>query len=115
MKREIGDGRVAESRRQEGCHVERVEKPVDEEALNRSSVALLMVSGMGCPNCAMRVRNGLLRWPGVLRAVVSLEKGLAWVNFDSEQLPVDDLLDAVTEAGVESNHHYEAVLTDIVV
>jgi hypothetical protein len=46
---------------------------------------------------------------------VSLEKRLAWVNFDSEQLPVDDLLDGVAQAGVESNHHYEAVLTDIVV
>jgi len=96
------------------CHVVRVEKPVDEAALNSSSVAVLAISGMGCPNCALRVRNGLLRQTGVVRTHVSFAKRHAWVNFDPGTLSVQDLKDAVAESGLETEHNYEAAVIDII-
>jgi len=95
------------------CHVERAVKPVDEDALNRSSAAVLSVSGLGCPNCAIRVRNGLLARAGVLRAIVSLEKRRAWVNFDAEKTSAEDLVDAVIQTGIESKHGYDAVVLNV--
>jgi len=115
MTRATEDHQVTDGPTQpNGCHVERVEKPVDQESLNRSSVAIFRVSGMGCPNCATRVQNGLLRHTEVVRALVSLEKGLAWVNFDAKELPVQDLVDAVAQAGLESGHGYEAHVIEVI-
>ncbi len=43
----------------ENCHVEPLDKPLDETALAKATAAYLAVWGMGCPRCALRVRNGL--------------------------------------------------------
>jgi copper chaperone CopZ len=94
------------------CHVEIIEKPVDEIALRGSAAALLRVEGMGCGGCAVRVRNGLLSVPGVLAARVELAEGTVRVNFDSERTPVQDLLDAVADAGDGSHHDYRATLVE---
>jgi copper chaperone len=94
------------------CHVDTIEKPVDELALRGSAAALLRVDGMGCGGCATRVRNGLLRVPGVLAARVELEEGVVRVNFDSVHTPVQDLLNAVADAGDGSHHDYRATLLE---
>ncbi len=47
------------------CHVEPISKPTTEAARARADLARLAVWGMRCPNCAMRVRNSLLRLEGV--------------------------------------------------
>jgi copper chaperone CopZ len=94
----------------EKCHVEPLRKPLDRKALASAEVAFLTVAGMGCPNCAMRVRNALLRLKGVLYVDVSLARGMAAVAFRPEQMTTEDLMTAVARAGSETRHHYLARL-----
>jgi copper chaperone CopZ len=94
------------------CEVRAIEKPVDAAALRGSAAALLRVDGMGCGGCATRVRNGLLSVPGVLAARVELAEGTVRVNFDSVRTPVQDLLNAVADAGDGSHHDYRATLVE---
>jgi copper chaperone len=98
----------------ENCHVEPVEKPVDEAALETAMAAYLTVGGMGCPRCAMRVRNGLLALPGVLLAEVFLDKGLAAAAYDPAQVSPEDLVRAVDGAGNDGRHHYWAEVMRVV-
>jgi copper chaperone CopZ len=97
----------------ENCHVEPVEKPLDRAALSTAEVAYLAVQGMGCPRCAMRVRNGLLRLDGTLLADVFLEQGLAAVAYDPVQVKPAALLRAVANAGNDGRHHYRAELVKV--
>jgi copper chaperone CopZ len=90
------------------CHVEAVEKPVEREALYASTVAYLEVIGMGCPTCAMRVRNGLLSQTGVLLVDVNLERKYAAVAYDPQQINPNALMDAVENAGNDGKHQYWA-------
>ena len=90
------------------CHVEPVEKPVSAEALEAADRVFLLVRGMGCPNCAVRVRNGLLSLDGVLAVHISLERGLARVLYDSSQVRPDVFPDAVAEVGDGNHHKYTA-------
>ena len=92
----------------ENCHVEPLEKPLDQAALSTAMVAYLAVRGMGCPRCAMRVHNGLLSLDGVLLANVFLEEGITVVAYDPDQVAVGDLVMAVASAGNDGRHHYQA-------
>lgn len=92
----------------EDCYVEPVEKTLDGAALQTAEAVLLHISGMGCPRCAMRVRNGLLIQPGVLYANVDLEYGVATVAYDPEQIVPEALVTAVTAAGDDGRHYYQA-------
>lgn len=94
------------------CQVEAIEKPVEGAALLNSAAAVLRVSGMGCGNCAHRVRNSLLRLPGVLAARVDLQEGLVRVNFSSESTELQQMLDAVAGAGNGGHHQYRASLVE---
>ncbi len=90
------------------CHVEPVEKPLDEAALANASTVNLVVQGMGCLRCAMRVRNGLLGLDGVLTADVFLEEGMAVAAYDPARVETGDLIAAVAAAGGDGRHHYQA-------
>ena len=90
------------------CHVEPVEKPLDEAALANASTVYLAVQGMGCPRCAMRVRNGLLELDGVLAAEIFLPEGLAVAAYDPARVAASDLIAAVAAAGGDGRHHYQA-------
>jgi copper chaperone CopZ len=94
----------------ENCHVEPVEKPLDHERLSNALAAFLAVGGMGCPTCANRVRNGLVRLSGVLAAEVELEQGVAVAAFDPQVVTIKELIAAVAEAGNDGRHHYQAAL-----
>jgi len=94
----------------ENCHVDPVEKPLDENALAQAEAAFLGVSGMGCPNCAMRVRNGLLNLKGVLYADINLQSGVAAVAYDPQQVTTASLVTAVYESGNDGRHEYRAQL-----
>jgi len=91
-----------------GYRDEPVEKPLDEAALANASTVNLVVQGMGCPRCAMRVRNGLLGLDGVLAADVFLEEGMVVAAYDPTRVETDDLISAVTAAGSDGRHHYQA-------
>ena len=90
------------------CHVEPYEKPVDMDALRQSMVAYLAVGGMGCPRCAMRVQNALLRLEGVHLASVYLEHQMAAAAYDPDRVSPEDLIQAVAQAGNDGRHHYWA-------
>lgn len=92
----------------ENCHVDPVEKPLDRSALAQAEAAFLSVSGMGCPTCANRVRNGLLNLAGVLYADVLLQNGVATVAFDPRQVTPASLVTAVYESGNGGRHEYRA-------
>ena len=94
----------------DNCHVDPVEKTLDHQAIESALAAYLQVEGMGCPNCAMRVRNGLLGLEGVLAAEVELEQGLAAAAYDPNRVTTKDLIQAVAFAGNDGRHHYFARL-----
>lgn len=91
------------------CHVDRVETSVDPALLERSGTAFLAVSGMGCPNCAARVRNALVLTDGVLEAEVEHTAGLAVVSFQREKVDVATLRRALAAAAAGTHHRYAAV------
>lgn len=92
------------------CHVEPVEKSIDRAAIEKAQAVYLAVWGMGCANCAMRVRNSLLNTDGVLLAEIQLEQGVAAVAFDDERVTPEALIEAVAAAGNDGRHHYQAQL-----
>jgi Cd2+/Zn2+-exporting ATPase len=85
---------------------------LDQQALENSALALLGVTGMGCPTCATRVRNSLLSRPGVVWVEIDLFRGLAKVNYDPDRIGESELLQAVAEAGDDGRHRYQAMLFD---
>lgn len=92
----------------ENCHVDPVEKVVSPEVLQAAEHTFLLIWGMGCPNCAMRVRNSLLSLDGVLAVDVNLERGLARVFYDRERTTPDAFPEAVAAAGNDGRHRYAA-------
>ena len=92
----------------EKCHVEPLEKTPTVEEQQTTTTALLAVGGMGCPNCAARVRNSLLSLTGVVEAQVVLETSMADVTYNPDLTDVAALLNAVAQAGADGRHHYYA-------
>lgn len=90
------------------CYVERVEREAGPAALKAATVAYLAVAGMGCPRCAIRVHNGLLRLDGVLAVQVSLEEGIAAAAYDPGRVSPPSLVQAVADAGNDGRHFYQA-------
>lgn len=70
--------------------------------------ALLAISGMGCANCAARVRNNLLQLHGVVEAMVDHMNGAARVVYNNTMLKESDLVQAVVRAGGDGHHNYFA-------
>lgn len=96
---------------QDQCQVEQVDKPIDREAVYASTVAYLFVKGMGCPRCAQRVQNSLLKLDGVLLAQVNLEGSYAAAAYDPQRIQPVALLQAVANAGGnDGKHRYTADL-----
>jgi len=97
----------------ENCHVEPIYKDaVSPETLRNADFALLAVWGMGCPNCATRVRNSLLSVDGVLGVDVYLNMAMAEVRYDSKKILPEVLVTAVAHAGNDGRHEYRAQLIE---
>jgi len=94
----------------DNCHVEPIQKVTTADEQKNIELALLSVSGMGCPNCANRVRNSLLSLYGVMDAYVDHAVGIAQVSFNPDIETIDDLITAVTRAGGDGRHEYGARL-----
>ena len=92
----------------ENCHVEPVEKIATAEECQTIETVTLTVWGMGCPNCANRVRNSLISLRGVVGAYVDHTAGLAQVAFNPDLAPVEALIGAVARAGGDGRHEYGA-------
>lgn len=94
--------------RSEDCHVEEYERRVTPEERAMVTVTRLSITGMGCPNCATRVRNSILRLKGVVGATVDLLPGVGFVYFNPTFLSDEQLIEAVAAAGRDGRHRYIA-------
>ncbi len=95
----------------ENCYVEPIYKNMAAaDQLQNADKATLIIWGMGCPNCATRVRNSLLLLEGVYGVDVYLNMSLAEVSYDREKLPATELVVAVARAGNDGRHEYRAEL-----
>ncbi len=94
----------------ENCHVEPGIQETKADEFENAETILLAVSGMGCINCANRIRNSLLSVNGVIFAYVDPTAGMAQVAFNPEQAGSGDLIDAVARAGGDGHHEYGASL-----
>ncbi len=59
----------------------------------------LVISGMMCPHCEATVRKCAERFPGVVSADVSHEKGVAVLHLDGTPVDIDGIKKAITEKG----------------
>ena len=95
----------------ENCYVEPIDKnPASADEILSADRATLVVWGMGCPNCATRVRNSLLSVDGVYSVDIYLDMALAEVAYDSVKVSTDSLVNAVSRAGNDGHHEYRAEL-----
>lgn len=97
----------------ENCYVEPVNKTTPADRLHKADLALLAIKGMGCQNCATRVRNSLLSLEGVYDVDIYLNMAMAEVTFDSQQVSSRMLVEAVSQAGNDGRHNYLAQLVAI--
>ena len=91
------------------CHVTPITKLISLEEQETTTEISLTIVGMGCPNCAMRVHNGLFALKGVIMAQVNHVTASADVVFNPNLLTIFDLVDAVANAGNDGRHHYQVV------
>ena len=96
----------------EKCYVEPVQKNSTPEERQGITTARLAVSGMGCPNCANRVRNSLVTLNGVVDADVDHSAGLALVDYSPGLVSMQSLLNAVAQAGGDGRHNYTAMFIE---
>jgi len=95
----------------ENCYVEPIYKnTTSADQIQKADRATLAVWGMGCENCATRVRNGLLSLDGVYGADVYLNMALAEVSYDRKKVSTNELISAVSRAGNDGRHDYRARL-----
>jgi len=95
----------------ENCYVEPIYKnATTADQLQKADKATLIVWGMGCQNCATRVRNSLLTLEGVFGVDVYLNMALAEVSYDREKTAPTELVAAVARAGSDGRHEYRAQL-----
>lgn len=94
------------------CHVEPIQKILTSDERKNLTTVSLAVWGMGCPNCATRVRNGLLALTGVVEADVDHTTGFAFVEYSQNTVGMSDLLQAVAQAGDDNRHKYVAMFLD---
>ena len=92
------------------CQVEPVQKTVTQEEMETTSLIMLAVRGMGCPNCATRVKNSLIQVNGVIDAEVYHTSGVAEVIYNPNLTTQAALLEAVARAGSDGRHEYRAWL-----
>ena len=95
----------------ENCYVEPIYKnAASVDQLQKADRATLVVWGMGCINCATRVRNSLLSLDGVYGVDVYLNMALAEVSYDRERISANELVATVSRTGNDGRHQYRAEL-----
>lgn len=92
------------------CHVEPISRQPEPEELEDLTDTMLLISGMGCPSCAMRVQNALVAERGVIDAQVDHVSGRALVRHNHAMVHPRDLIALVHSASNRSGHRYAAAL-----
>ena len=106
----VATSRAEESCMDKECHVDPIHKSPSIEEQREQAESWLAVEGMGCPNCVLRVRNGLLQVYGVVTAEVDLDTGRARVVYNPRLVQPRHLPRAVADAGAAVRHEYRATI-----
>lgn len=72
--------------------------------MSSERATILEVQGMTCPSCIRHVTSALTDLAGVGKVDVKLREGLVTVTHDATQAPIDQLIDALADAGYVSKH-----------
>lgn len=78
-------------------------------ALRSATILDLAIAGMGCDNCAHRIRNGLLTQSGVVEAEFDALTSLGRVWYDSSLVAVEEIVAVIAVLGESTQHQYLAV------
>jgi len=93
----------------ENCYIEPIYKNnASADQILKADQATLAIWGMGCENCATRVRNSLLSLEGVYGVDVFLNLALAEITYDNSRVAIAELVEAVSRAGNDGRHEYRA-------
>lgn len=94
----------------DNCHVEPVEKQITPQEQANLTDARMLIWGMGCPNCAARVRNSLLGLEGVVEAIIDHNTGVGRIFYNPSMVTGGELESAVVRAGGDGRHEYAGKL-----
>lgn len=64
---------------------------------------ILAVKGMSCGNCVRHVEKALTALAGVSAVEVTLSEGKVRVEHDASRVPVEQMIQAIDDAGYESS------------
>lgn len=64
--------------------------------------SIIHVQGMSCEHCVKSVINAITALPGIGNANVKLKKQTATVKFDENKISLDNIKEAIREAGYEA-------------
>lgn len=92
------------------CHVDPAAPQASREQLLGTDYVDLAIAGMGCANCANRIRNELLAQPGILEVEMDVTAGLARVWHVPTDIDVREIVAVVGAVGEGTHHRYLAVL-----
>ena len=81
----------------QGRNANRTRPQADD--VSRDQLVVIRVEGMHCHRCETSIQKALLLQPGVREVEVDFASGLASVLFDRGSVTVQELMDAVNEAG----------------
>jgi copper chaperone len=70
--------------------------------MNNQKDTVLTVQGMTCGSCIRHVTHALKELEGVGAVEVKLREGIVLVKHDATEAPVDQLIDALRDAGYDS-------------
>lgn len=89
-------------------HPQRIQKPVEPEALAGANAVYVSIWNMDCPDCATWLHNGLIQLESVLRVDVFYEQGVAVIIYAPARTTPTELLKIVKTIGKEVCHYYGA-------
>jgi len=63
--------------------------------------ATIIIKGMTCMGCVNSVKAVFKNLPGVIQAEVTLEPAQATIQYDSNNINIDQIKEAIVDAGFE--------------
>jgi copper chaperone CopZ len=90
------------------CEIKAIHKTIAEEEKRTTQITFLAISGLNCPNCAIRVRNAFLNTYGVTDAIIDHAAGLGEIIYNPNLVERSSLPEIVSKAGGDGIHSYSA-------
>jgi len=70
--------------------------------VSRDQLAVIRIEGMHCHKCELAIQRALTQCPGVHEVEVDFASGQASVLFDRGAVTINQLMDAVNQAGYKA-------------